>query len=216
MNGMYCSFKQQEQGFVHTVLYNISYLHIIQCICINGHLICHCTFLSNERHFSLKFEGVHLKPWTLYSTHSVVEHYYFARCPSCKRLLKNNILLHILKERKVSQPVPCVGGNVQSYMLKYDFNIIAHTRGPMGYLSLLADISFCPVDLWQNNFNLIKKFSATKIGAKNWRSSFLLFLCCVYLYSKTMTRMTIAIDRTTPTPYMIFVGENANNSADSK
>ena len=34
----------------------------------------------------------------------------------------------ILKERKIDQRLPRVGGNVKSYMLAYDFNITAYAR----------------------------------------------------------------------------------------
>ena len=37
-------------------------------------------------------------------------------------------LSDILKERKMDQRLPFVGGNVKSYMLAYDFNITAYTR----------------------------------------------------------------------------------------
>ena len=35
---------------------------------------------------------------------------------------------YILNERKIEQRLPCVGGNVKSYMLTYDFSITAYTR----------------------------------------------------------------------------------------
>ena len=37
-------------------------------------------------------------------------------------------LSHILKERKIDQRLPRVGGYVESCMLAYDFNITAYTR----------------------------------------------------------------------------------------
>ena len=39
-----------------------------------------------------------------------------------------NSLFDILKERKMHQRLPGVGGNVKSCMLAYDFNITAYTR----------------------------------------------------------------------------------------